>query len=121
MPLGQTLDQASSESMQRSEGCACLQARPGRILTVLLATAGLAGVGLGSTACLTLLLAWLFVSAAPTGQPGSKSMADAGLDDALSSEDLGSNPDLDAGGALFCINVTHCKHSWGSLANFTHT
>ena len=78
--------------------CECpVQVRPGRVLTLVLATAGLTGVGLGSTACLTLLLTWLFVGTAPpAASPGLKGR-ELG-DDVLSSEELDSNAELDSGG-----------------------
>ena len=74
------------------------QVRPGRLMTLLLATLGVSAVGVGSMACLSLLFMWLFVGSSSTSQPSHHTgkLPAPDLEDTLS-EEADSGADLDSG------------------------
>ena len=88
------------------------QVRPGRLMTLLLATLGVSAVGVGSTACLSLLFMWLFVGTPSASQASHHTgkLPAPDLDDTLS-EEADSGADLDSG----ALSAQHCA-VWGRLA-----
>ena len=72
-----------------------MQVRPGRWMTLLLATVGVSAVGVGATACLSLLFMWLFVGPVPSDSHAAK-LSSPLLDETLS-EEPDSGAELDYG------------------------